>query len=158
LALGYPPTHMHSALLYSEIRQMLPPSLHGDRQQEYLTITLLPYCSLLCTVTVLCSICTCIKMCCLKRLGGQYFHTQWISQLVSLDIRGFAGSDALTLIFVETKKGADALEYFLDNEGYQVNSIHGDRTQSEREEALRTFRCGKCPILVATAVRSCAFY
>jgi len=67
------------------------------------------------------------------------------------------GSEALTLIFVETKKGADSLEYFLDNEGYQVNSIHGDRTQSEREEALRMFRCGKCPILVATAVR-CYFY
>ena len=71
-------------------------------------------------------------------------------------VRAFAGPDALTLIFVETKKGADALEYFLDREGYQVNSIHGDRTQNEREEALRTFRCGKCPILVATAVRCCA--
>jgi len=68
------------------------------------------------------------------------------------DISASAGSDALTLIFVETKKGADALEYFLDGEGYHVNSIHGDRTQCEREEALRTFRCGKCPILVATAV------
>jgi len=62
------------------------------------------------------------------------------------------GSDSLTLIFVETKKGADALEYFLDTEGYPVNSIHGDRSQGEREEALRTFRSGSCPILVATAV------
>ena len=64
----------------------------------------------------------------------------------------FKGSDSLTLIFVETKKGADALEYFLDTEGYPVNSIHGDRSQGEREEALRTFRSGSCPILVATAV------
>lgn len=64
------------------------------------------------------------------------------------------GSDSLTLIFVETKKGADALEYFLDTEGYPVNSIHGDRSQGEREEALRTFRSGSCPILVATAVRT----
>jgi len=71
---------------------------------------------------------------------------------VLVDVCASVGSEALTLIFVETKKGADSLEYFLDNEGYQVNSIHGDRTQSEREEALRTFRCGKCPILVATAV------
>lgn len=71
---------------------------------------------------------------------------------VLVDVCAFAGPDALTLIFVETKKGADLLEYFLDSEGYHVNSIHGDRTQSEREEALRLFRRGKYPILVATAV------
>jgi len=81
--------------------------------------------------------------------GLNVYRNYWLCLVFVL----FPGSDALTLIFVETKKGADALEYFLDNEGYQVNSIHGDRTQSEREEALRTFRCGKCPILVATAVR-----
>ena len=62
------------------------------------------------------------------------------------------GSDSLTLIFVETKKGADSLEYFLDVQGFPVNSIPGDRTQIEREEALRMFRTGSCPILVATAV------
>ncbi|XP_065214746.1 ATP-dependent RNA helicase DDX3X isoform X3 [Planococcus citri] len=60
--------------------------------------------------------------------------------------------DSLTLIFVETKKGADSLEEFLHYEGYQVTSIHGDRSQREREEALRSFRCGSTPILVATAV------
>jgi len=62
------------------------------------------------------------------------------------------GPDALTLVFVETKKGADSLEYFLYKAGYPSNSIHGDRTQGEREEALRDFRNGKSPILVATAV------
>ena len=63
-----------------------------------------------------------------------------------------AGPDSLTLVFVETKKGADALEHFLYSENYPVSSIHGDRTQKEREEALRSFRNGKTPILVATAV------
>ena len=61
--------------------------------------------------------------------------------------------ESLTLVFVETKKGADSLEEFLDHEGYPVTSIHGDRTQREREEALRRFRSGATPILVATAVR-----
>ncbi|XP_017791580.1 PREDICTED: ATP-dependent RNA helicase bel [Habropoda laboriosa] len=61
-------------------------------------------------------------------------------------------SESLTLVFVETKKGADMLEEFLHHEGYPVTSIHGDRTQREREEALRRFRAGKAPILVATAV------
>lgn len=62
------------------------------------------------------------------------------------------GKDSLTLVFVETKKGADALEDFLYREGYACTSIHGDRSQRDREEALSQFRSGKCPILVATAV------
>lgn len=61
-------------------------------------------------------------------------------------------AESLTLVFVETKKGADALEEFLHNEGYPVTSIHGDRIQREREDALRQFRSGNTPILVATAV------
>ena len=42
-----------------------------------------------------------------------------------------------TLVFVETKRGADSLDEFLHREGFPVTSIHGDRTQREREEALR---------------------
>lgn len=61
-------------------------------------------------------------------------------------------AEHLTLVFVETKKGADSLEEFLHNEGYPVTSIHGDRTQREREDALRQFRSGNTPILVATSV------
>lgn len=64
----------------------------------------------------------------------------------------FVGKDSLTLVFVETKKGADALEDFLYREGYACTSIHGDRSQRDREEALHQFRSGRCPILVATAV------
>ncbi|XP_055607246.1 ATP-dependent RNA helicase bel [Uranotaenia lowii] len=60
--------------------------------------------------------------------------------------------DCLTLIFVETKKSADSLEDFLYNFNHPVTSIHGDRTQKEREEALKCFRSGRCPVLVATAV------
>jgi len=69
-----------------------------------------------------------------------------------LDLLNASGPDSLTLVFVETKKGADALEHFLNSEHYPVSSIHGDRTQKEREEALRSFRNGTTPILVATAV------
>lgn len=60
--------------------------------------------------------------------------------------------ESLTLIFVETKKGADMLEEFLYRERFHVTSIHGDRTQYEREEALNLFRTGRTPLLVATAV------
>ena len=53
---------------------------------------------------------------------------------------------------METKRGADALEDFLYREKFPVASIHGDRTQREREQALNSFKQGETPILVATAV------
>ncbi|KAF2289545.1 hypothetical protein GH714_037072 [Hevea brasiliensis] len=62
------------------------------------------------------------------------------------------GKQSLTLVFVETKKGADALEYWLCGNGFPATTIHGDRTQQEREMALRSFKSGKTPILVATDV------
>ncbi|EMD90908.1 hypothetical protein COCC4DRAFT_194711 [Bipolaris maydis ATCC 48331] len=58
----------------------------------------------------------------------------------------------LSLIFVETKRMADSLSDFLINQGFPATSIHGDRTQREREKALEMFRSGRCPLLVATAV------
>ncbi|XP_076306485.1 putative ATP-dependent RNA helicase Pl10 isoform X3 [Tachypleus tridentatus] len=87
----------------------------------------------------------------------------WVDELDKrsflLDLLNAAGlknanppPDSLTLTFVETKKGADALEHFLAEEGYPVTSIHGDRSQREREDALWSFRSGRTPILVATAV------
>lgn len=61
-------------------------------------------------------------------------------------------SGGLTLIFVETKRMADLLSDFLQNQNFPATSIHGDRTQRERERALEMFRTGRCPVLVATAV------
>jgi len=51
--------------------------------------------------------------------------------------------EGLTLIFVETKRSADHLEHALCNEGIEATSIHGDRTQDERERALLYFRSGR---------------
>ncbi|XP_074320755.1 DEAD-box ATP-dependent RNA helicase 37-like [Silene latifolia] len=65
---------------------------------------------------------------------------------------GAHGKLSLTLVFVETKKGADALEHWLSINGFPATSIHGDRTQQERELALRSFKTGNTPILVATDV------
>ena len=58
----------------------------------------------------------------------------------------------LTLIFVETKRGADSLEDYLCRNRFPATSIHGDRTQQEREAALRSFKSGHTPYLVATDV------
>lgn len=57
-----------------------------------------------------------------------------------------------TLVFVETKRNADFLATYLSQENFPTTSIHGDRYQKEREEALRDFRSGRAPVLVATSV------
>lgn len=61
-------------------------------------------------------------------------------------------SSGLSLVFVETKRMADSLCDFLCVKGFTAASIHGDRTQREREAALHDFKTGRAPILVATAV------
>ena len=53
---------------------------------------------------------------------------------------------------LQTKRNADFLATYLSGEGLPTTSIHGDRLQREREEALYDFRVGTMPILVATAV------
>ena len=45
-------------------------------------------------------------------------------------------------------------EDWLVRAGVGAMSIHGDRTQDEREYALAMFRCGRCPVLVATGTQS----
>ncbi|KAK9722589.1 DEAD-box ATP-dependent RNA helicase [Basidiobolus ranarum] len=63
-----------------------------------------------------------------------------------------ASEGNLTLIFVETKRMADSLCDFLLCRNIPATCIHGDRTQRERERALGTFRTGRTPVMVATAV------
>uniref|UniRef100_A0A6B2L3P0 RNA helicase n=1 Tax=Arcella intermedia TaxID=1963864 RepID=A0A6B2L3P0_9EUKA len=60
--------------------------------------------------------------------------------------------DGLTLVFVETKRSVDCLEEFLYSNNFSVISIHGDRSQKEREAALEAFRTQQARILVATDV------
>lgn len=60
--------------------------------------------------------------------------------------------EGLTLIFTETKRMADSVCEFLLENRFAATAIHGDRIQSEREAALDSFRTGKTPIMVATAV------
>ncbi|PVH94551.1 DEAD-domain-containing protein [Periconia macrospinosa] len=62
------------------------------------------------------------------------------------------GGPQRTLIFVNAKSTCDIIDDFIYNKGFPVTSIHSDRTQREREDALRAFRTGKTPIMVATGV------
>jgi ATP-dependent RNA helicase DDX3X len=60
--------------------------------------------------------------------------------------------EGLVLVFVETKRGADHLEEVLTRHNFPASSIHGDKSQREREDALKMFKTGRTPILVATDV------
>ena len=56
------------------------------------------------------------------------------------------------LIFRRTKFGVDKLEQTLKKNGYKVESLHGDKSQNLREEALNNFKSNKVNILIATDV------
>jgi len=56
------------------------------------------------------------------------------------------------LIFRRTKYGVDKLEKTLLRNNYKVASIHGDKTQNLRQEALKQFKNNEVNILIATDV------
>lgn len=56
------------------------------------------------------------------------------------------------LVFTRTRRGAERLSHILSARDHSVNRIHADRTQSQRESALRGFRDGRTRVLVATDI------
>merc|ERR1719499_2759418 len=56
------------------------------------------------------------------------------------------------IIFVMKKTEAHELEYELRRQGFKVRSIHGDKSQADREYALNQFKSGYINLLVATDV------
>ncbi|WP_210513019.1 DEAD/DEAH box helicase [Natronogracilivirga saccharolytica] len=56
------------------------------------------------------------------------------------------------IIFMSTKRAVDKLSRELKKKGASVTSIHGDRSQAEREAALESFRKGEYRVIVATDV------
>jgi ATP-dependent RNA helicase RhlE len=68
-------------------------------------------------------------------------------------VRALRGEDAgRTLVFVRTKRGADRLVKRLAKRGVEAAAMHGDKSQSQREKALRRFHTGHVAALVATDV------
>ena len=56
------------------------------------------------------------------------------------------------LVFTRTKRGADRLSHVLKARDHSVSCIHADRTQPQREAALRAFSDGRARVLVATDI------
>ncbi|MFL2845492.1 MAG: DEAD/DEAH box helicase [Candidatus Puniceispirillaceae bacterium] len=57
-----------------------------------------------------------------------------------------------SLIFVRTKRRADALAKFMSVRGFKVDALHGDMRQTLRQKVLRNFRSGELRALIATDV------
>ncbi len=56
------------------------------------------------------------------------------------------------LVFTRTRRGAERLSHILASKELLVNRIHADRTQPQREAALRGFKDGRHCVLVATDI------
>ena len=56
------------------------------------------------------------------------------------------------LVFSRTKHGADRIVRELSRSGIEARSIHGNKSQSARQQALGDFKTGKVRVLVATDI------
>ncbi len=60
--------------------------------------------------------------------------------------------DGRAIVFLRTKHGAEKLSKHLEHIGFKVASIHGNKSQGQRERALKGFKDGEVKVLVATDV------
>ncbi|MEM7753322.1 MAG: DEAD/DEAH box helicase [Pseudomonadota bacterium] len=60
--------------------------------------------------------------------------------------------DELALVFARTKHGSERLKKALEAAGFAAGSIHGNKSQGQRERAIREFAAGDLRVLVATDV------
>lgn len=60
--------------------------------------------------------------------------------------------DFRTLVFVDRQESADDLFRDLLQRGYVCSSLHGGKEQIDRDEAIKNFKSGDVPIIVATSV------
>ena len=63
-----------------------------------------------------------------------------------------AHRDELALVFGRTKHGSEKLKRQLEKAGFAVDSIHGNKSQGQRDRAIRAFKSGETRVLVATDV------
>jgi ATP-dependent RNA helicase RhlE len=58
------------------------------------------------------------------------------------------------IVFTRTKHGADRVVRHLHTRGIRAEAIHGNKSQNNRERALKNFKADRTPILVATDIAS----
>jgi len=60
--------------------------------------------------------------------------------------------DDRALVFSRTKHGAERLTKHLERSGFAATSIHGNKSQGQRDRAIASFKAGSVRVLVATDV------
>ncbi|KAK5642147.1 hypothetical protein RI129_008314 [Pyrocoelia pectoralis] len=88
----------------------------------------------------------------IRQIIEVYEENEKENKLLSLLKEIAADQNNKIIIFVETKKKVDDITKCIRMEGYSAISIHGDKSQPERDYVLTEFRNGKASILVATDV------
>ena len=68
-----------------------------------------------------------------------------------IELLGHHGSER-AIVFGRTKHGSERLSKTLDKAGFKVAAIHGNKSQGQRDRAIRAFRAGEVHVLVATDV------
>lgn len=58
----------------------------------------------------------------------------------------------LTIVFINTKRMCDEIEFYLRDKGFKATAIHGDKTQNVRDRVINDFKRGYFNILIATDV------
>ena len=79
-------------------------------------------------------------------VGGKNDKTELLKKTLTANAGGRA------IVFMRTKHTAEKLMKHLDQVGYSVASIHGNKSQGQRERALKGFRDGEIQTLIATDV------
>ncbi|HEX5932693.1 MAG TPA: DEAD/DEAH box helicase [Pseudorhizobium sp.] len=79
-------------------------------------------------------------------VAGKNDKTELLKQTLT------ANADGRAIVFMRTKHTAEKLMKHLDQVGYSVASIHGNKSQGQRERALKGFRDGEIQTLIATDV------
>merc|ERR1719204_2655479 len=62
------------------------------------------------------------------------------------------------LVFTNSKKNCDRLCYALLKQNIPADSIHGDRTQMQRDQSMKDFRTGRTKVMIATDVVARGIY
>ncbi|KAL7621099.1 hypothetical protein AAE478_008412 [Parahypoxylon ruwenzoriense] len=93
------------------------------------------------------------------RIGSTHANIKQDVVFVNQNMKKKALSDLLmaapagrTIVFVNSKRMADELDAYLFQRKFPSTSMHADRTQREREDAMRAFRSGNAPVLVTTGL------
>ncbi len=76
------------------------------------------------------------------------------NQKASLLAKVLGAESGQVLVFVATKRNTERVAEKLERGGFNVDVIHGDRSQSQRNRALDSFQRGRTQILIATDVAS----